>query len=426
MTTQTNIKLVPKLRFKEFEGEIPESKFGDYYSFHSTNSLSRDKLNYEVGDVYNIHYGDIHKSFQTHFYLKNENVPLILDSINLSKIKEDSYCKNGDIVIADASEDYNDIGKSIELIDISNQKLLAGLHTFLARPITDKTSVGYVGFLLKSWKLRKQIMVIAQGTKVLSLATGRVLNLKLNIPSLPEQKKIASFLSAVDEKINQLNQKANLLTQYKKGVMQQLFSGKLRFKIKNEDGELVEPPDWEEKKLGEVGAIVSGLTYSPVDINPKGVLVLRSSNVKNRRLSFVDCVYVKTEAFNPVIESDILICVRNGSKRLIGKNTIIDKKTSGVAFGAFMSVYRSDYNYYLYHYFDTDFYKKEVHKNLGATINSINGSDLKKFKIPFPTLKEQEKIATYLTALDAKIEQVNTQIEKAKTFKKGLLQQMFV
>ncbi|HET8885443.1 MAG TPA: hypothetical protein VFM70_03730, partial [Salinimicrobium sp.] len=121
--------------------------------------------------------------------------------------------------------------------------------------------------------------------------------------------------------------------------------------------------EWEIVQLGKIGVIVSGLTYSPKDIHNDGVLVLRSSNVKEGRLIFDDNVYVKTKDFNPVIENDILICVRNGSKRLIGKNTIISKENKGFAFGAFMSVYRSKNNRFIYQWFKTEKYKKEVYKN---------------------------------------------------------------
>ena len=91
-----------------------------------------------------------------------------------------------------------------------------------------------------------------------------------------------------------------------------------------------------------------------------------------------------------------------------------------------MAVFRSKQNPFLFHLFDTDYYNKQVYVNLGATINSINGSDLKKFKVPFPCIQEQTQIAHFLSAIDKKIAVVQTQIENTQTFKKGLLQQMFV
>ena len=183
--------------------------------------------------------------------------------------------------------------------------------------------------------------------------------------------------------------------------------------------------EWEIVQLGKIGLIVSGLTYSPKDIHNDGVLVLRSSNVKEGRLVFDDNVYVKTKDFNPVIENDILICVRNGSKRLIGKNTIISKENKGFAFGAFMSVYRSKNNRFIYQWFKTEKYKKEVYKNLGATINSINGNNLKKFKIPFPSLLEQKKIAEFLSLLDERVVTQNQIIKNLESLMLGLRQKIF-
>lgn len=186
------------------------------------------------------------------------------------------------------------------------------------------------------------------------------------------------------------------------------------------------PEDWEVVKLGDIGEVVSGLTYSPKNIDKKGVLVLRSSNIQDRKLSFEDNVYVNVDTlkFNPVQENDILICVRNGSKSLIGKNALIDKKNEGVAFGAFMSIFRSKHNIFMFQLFDTSIYKREVYRNLGATINSINGSDLKKFKIPFPPLKEQQKIAQILTTWDDAISKQEALIEAKEQRKKGLMQKL--
>ena len=130
---------------------------------------------------------------------------------------------NGDLIIADASEDYADIGKTIELIDLKDKKVLAGLHTFLARPKTSKTAIGFFSYLLKSWNLRKQTMVIAQGSKVLSLSTTRVSKLKLKLPSIEEQEKIANYLSAIDVKIESVQQQIKKTQAFKKGLLQQMF-----------------------------------------------------------------------------------------------------------------------------------------------------------------------------------------------------------
>lgn len=182
---------------------------------------------------------------------------------------------------------------------------------------------------------------------------------------------------------------------------------------------------WETKKLGEIGEIVNGLTYNPNDINENGVLVLRSSNVQNRTITLEDNVYVNSNSFNPVKENDILICVRNGSRNLIGKNALIKKEHEGLAFGAFMSIYRSQHNKFLFQWFDTVQYKEIVNKNLGATINSINGSDLKKFEVPFPEIEEQNKIAQFLSLIDDRIQTQNKIIENLESQIKSLQEKIF-
>jgi len=120
-----------QIRFTDDNGQAypdwEEKRLGDILRFLSTNSLSRDKLNYDAGEVLNIHYGDIHTRYRANFHFDNEHVPFINEDVDLSRISKECYCQNGDLVVADASEDYKDIGKAIEIINTHGKKILAGL-----------------------------------------------------------------------------------------------------------------------------------------------------------------------------------------------------------------------------------------------------------------------------------------------------------
>ena len=215
------------LRFKDKDGnDFPdwqEKRLGDLYEFKSTNSLSRDKLNYDGGEVRNIHYGDIHTKFNSAFDLSRELVPFINSDVDLSRISEDKYCHKGDLVIADASEDYDDIGKTIELINLNDEKVLAGLHTLLARLTSKDIHIGFGTFVMACAPVRKQIKIIAQGTKVLGISTRRMAKIKLPTPCPEEQQKITAFLSAIDQKIDLVSNELTHAKAFKKGLLQQMF-----------------------------------------------------------------------------------------------------------------------------------------------------------------------------------------------------------
>ncbi|WP_346863877.1 restriction endonuclease subunit S [uncultured Draconibacterium sp.] len=217
---------VPKYRFPEFENDEEWSfePFGKVYSFLITNSFSRDKLNYDKGGVRNIHYGDIHTKFSTLFDITKEDVPFINLNVPLDKIKPENYCQVGDMVFADASEDMYDIGKSIEIVNLKDEKLLSGLHTILARQIKTKLAVGFGGYLFKSSLIRRQIQREAQGAKVLGISGTRLSGISIFFPkNKKEQQKITICLSAMDDLIKAQTEKIKQLTTYKKGLMQGLF-----------------------------------------------------------------------------------------------------------------------------------------------------------------------------------------------------------
>ena len=184
--------------------------------------------------------------------------------------------------------------------------------------------------------------------------------------------------------------------------------------------------EWQVKKLGDLSNTINGLTYSPSNIRKSGVLVLRSSNIKHGQLDFTDSVFVDENLrYNESKKGDILICVRNGSQSLIGKNTYIDKELPKTTHGAFMSVLRSDESRFIYQLFQTNNYKKQVSADLGARINSINNAQLLKYKFSFPSKPEQEKIADFLTAVDERIGVGEKKLELLETYKRGVMQQIF-
>lgn len=242
-----------------------------------------------------------------------------------------------------------------------------------------------------------------------------------------EQQKIADCLSSLDELITAETRKLDTLKTHKKGLMQQIFPHegetvpRLRFL------EFREAAEWEEKALGQLGELVSGLTYSPDDVRDEGLLVLRSSNVQDGRIVLDDNVYVRPDikGASPSLPNDILICVRNGSKSLIGKNALIPEGMPPCTHGAFMTVFRSSAAKFIIQLFQTKAYDKQVAADLGATINSINGNQLKKYKFLVPGPEEQQAIADCLSSLDDLITAQSQKIEALKTHKKGLMQQLF-
>lgn len=195
-------------------------------------------------------------------------------------------------------------------------------------------------------------------------------------------------------------------------------------------GWLTEIPDhWEVKKLKYLGQAIIGLTYSPDDVvdEGEGTLVLRSSNVQNGKLEFLDNVYVRKSIplHLKVKEGDILICARNGSRALIGKNAKITKDAEGMTFGAFMSIFRSKYNNYLSHVFASALFEYQSSSFLTATINQLTTSNLNSFEIPLPPQTEQDRIVNFLdhetTKIDNLIEKQQQLIDLLKEKRQAVI-----
>ena len=187
------------------------------------------------------------------------------------------------------------------------------------------------------------------------------------------------------------------------------------------------PEDWNVKRLGELGEALIGLTYKPSNVRKHGILVLRSSNIQNDVLAFDDNVFVDTDIPEriKVRPGDVLVCVRNGSRNLIGKATLLDERTVGMTFGAFMAVYRSPIGKLTSYLFQSEILKRQINEHLGATINQITNKSLNSFRVPVsPIDDERHAIATTLSDVDALLGGLDRLIAKKRDLKQAALQQL--
>jgi len=296
----------------------------------------------------------------------------------------------------------------------------------------------FMNYRLNSFSGVKALRRLATGTtSVAAIYTRDLLKMKMTLPTLPEQRKIADFLTAVDGRIGQLSQKKSLLEDYKKGVMQQLFTQALRFK----DNHGNDFPDWEEKGLGNSIDLLSGFPFASEDIldgqatnDRERILLMRGVNITEgsiRHSEDQDRYYcgdvAKLQKYK--LEVGDMVIGMDGSK--VGKNSaLVGESEKGALLvqrvariralaGTSLPFIYQHVNSFLFHR-----YVDQVKTSSG--IPHISAKQIREFTIGFPCLAEQTKIANFLTALDRKIESVSQQITQTQTFKKGLLQQMFV
>ncbi|NAR61024.1 restriction endonuclease subunit S [Acinetobacter haemolyticus] len=416
----------PKLRFKAFDENWEKVKFSEKFNFHSTNSYSRALLS-ENGEIMNIHYGDIHTKFSMLFNVTKEQVPFLSDEVDIQKISQNQFLQVGDLVIADASEDYKDIGKTIEIVNLDNQKIVAGLHTYIARP-NHPFALGFSGYLMQTFEVREQIKKLATGISVLGISKTNLGKVELRIPYLEEQTKIASFLSAVDEKITQLSQKLHLLNQYKQGMMQKLFSQQIRFKA--DDGSEFE--EWEERKLSEISQkAMYGMNAAATEYD--GInKYLRITDICEFSNSFkMDNLTSPNAELDDKYKLQLgdLLFARTGAS--VGKSYLYKENDGITYFAGFLIKFSLNTNlvipYFIFLQTLTKGFSQWVVTNsMRSGQPGINAEEYSSYIFKVPCLAEQTKIANFLSSIDQKIDVVSEQLEQTKLWKKGLLQQMFV
>lgn len=217
--------LSAKLRLPGFSEPCKKIKLGDIGHFLSSNTLSRDCLNEQIGNIKNIHYGDILIKLPTIVDASFIHIPYVNDDV----IVKSDYLKNGDIIFADTAEDYT-VGKAIEIINIQAIPVTSGLHTIPFRPKSGIFVNRFLGYYVNSTDYRRQLQPLIQGIKVYSISKTALCKTTLKIPTLSEQTAIAEVLTAADREIELAKEKLERLRRQKRGLMQQLLTGKKRVK----------------------------------------------------------------------------------------------------------------------------------------------------------------------------------------------------
>ncbi len=380
----------PKLRFPQFKDEWEQKKLGNEADFSKGKGISKADIS-ENGAIECIRYGELYTIYG--------------ETINEIKSKTNIDSKNlvlsevNDVIIPASGETQLDIATASCVLK-SGVALGGDLNI-----IKSKNNGVFLSYYLNS-KKKYDIANLAQGISVVHLYSGQLSLLDISLPSLPEQQKIASFLTAVDEHIQQLKQQKELLTQYKKGVMQKIFSQEVRFK----DSKGKKFPDWEEKKLGDC------LDY----IQPTNFLV-ESTEYND---SYAVPVLTAGKTF--------ILGYTNETKGIFSKPLpviIFDDFTTATQFVNFPFKAKSSAMKILIAKENSNIkFMFEAMKMMNYEIGGHERHWISKFsplEILIPSLEEQILIADFLSAIDYKINSVAEALEATQQWKKGLLQQLF-
>ena len=407
--------MTPKLRFNEIDDPWIQYILGDIMTFK--NGINANKENYGSGIKF-INVLDIINNN----YITNENI------IGSVTIEEKEFSKNsieyGDILFQRSSETRDEVGQANVYLDKSKKSVFGGF-VIRGRSTSNYNPI-FMNFLLKSNKVRKEITSKSGGSTRYNIGQDSLSQVTLHLPTLPEQKKVADFLSAVDLKIKQLQQKIDLLKEFKRGVMQKIFDREIRFK--DDDGN--EFPEWEEKKLGDVATFSKGKGISKSDIHENGInSCIRYGELYTEYETIIRRVKSKT---NEPIENLVLskkydILSPSSGETQLDIATFACVTSEGIALGGDLNIIRTtEYGPFIA-YFLNIARKKDVAKlSQGNSVVHLYNSSLKNVKILIPVIQEQKRIVTFLEELETKKNNLNSQLQQSQSFKKGLLQQMFV
>lgn len=401
---------IPPLRFPEFTGEWEKKRLGEVAEISSGGTPSRTNPNYWNGNIpwvsttlIDFNFIDKTEEYITEEGLKNSSAKLF---------------PKGTLLMAMYGQ-----GKTRGKISILN--IEASTNQACGAITTNEDVLNSIFAFQNLAKRYDEIRDLSNQGGQENLSGGIIKSIEISFPTLPEQTKIATFLTAVDEKLQALKKKKSHLEQYKKGVMQRLFSQKLRFKDENGN----DFPDWEEMRLEEICKIArSGGT--PTSTN---------KSFYNGDIPFLSISDMTSQGkyLNHTSNHISKLGIENSSSWLVPANSLIYSMYASVGYVAINKipiatsqavlnlVLKDEFNLEFMYYTLVDFQKNIAQFITTGTQGNLNAQSVKNFVLKIPSISEQSTIANFLSAIDEKLNQTQMQIQKTEVWKKGLLQQMF-
>ena len=382
------------MRFPEFSGEWEKCKVSDLLDFYSTNSLSWEQLEYDTNAMMNLHYGLIHVGLPTMVDLAKDKLPNIKED-NMPKNFE--LCKEGDVAFADASEDTNEVAKTIEFYNLAGKNVVCGLHTIHGRDNKHKTVVGFKGYAFSSTAFHNQIRRIAQGTKIYSISTKNFSECYIGLPSKPEQTKIATLFRLIDERIATQNKIIEKYESLINGINCKIFAS----------------IQGSEYRLGDIATITNG-----------------NSNVQDAsteyRIGFYpffdrseEIKYLPTFLF----DKESIIYPGEGTEftpRYFNGKFAVHQRCYAIF--DFKEVVNPKFVYFFLKTQNSYFIRNAV----GSTVPSLRLDTFQKLKVVIPLPEIQHSVSSFLSVLEQKLDVENNVIKKFLWQKQYLLRQMFI
>ena len=401
----------------------------EIFTFLRTATNSRSDLKIS-GDIMYVHYGDIHQKWNYVLDCASDVIPYI----DRDKVQKASKLKNGDLIIADASEDHEGSGTSVLIKNVSDKQVVAGLHTIVLRDNSGITDLNFRAYITSSKLIKIQIISYVTGISVYGLSKTNLGVIQVPIPPLVEQQKIASILSRVDALIEMIQKTIEKTERLKKGLMQLLLTKGIdhsKFKkVKWLFGKQIKiPEEWEIKQLISLSSTKpeygSGDAALPHDL--KLPRYIRITDIDDAgRLKDENVSVILTDNKQYVLKQDDFLFARTGS---VGRTFLFSIDYGLCVYAGYLIRFKLDKRkilpIFLHHYTHSNNYWVWLVSELTQGVQpNVNAQQYSRLPIILPPLSEQTKIASILSGVDAYIQKNQEYKKKLEELKKGMMQKL--